>query len=633
MGRKHRRLQTSEAAGQPDIRRSFDRPQQTTQPKMASGRPQGSSESEMSPDEEGPVITQTSSGVYRREDSDSDTSPSTKGDIKRLLLELRGVWKKDLDGVRGEIGGIVSRLGAVETRGVEKDSSLAETRTKVADLTQQLQRLTRAVTAMEVRHRRKNIRIRGVPETVGPESVLEFSNKVATMMAEWKLVSRKLYESKIVHSTITSLGDNLQEEEKPGSRLLNVPKIAHSTITSLGDNLQEEEKPGSRLLYVPNIVNSTITALSDNQTFILAPYYDPRGPTLSIRVLAIIHHSVRELYCWFHCIHSSSVTVRAQIDLHRDRFGYPYGTADLLCTEPPKCTYHYISVHWSNATNITQLPLFEVRNRPPHTLSVNFTVCISTMYGDFNNVLQTIQSIEMYKLLGAGRVTLYVNKCHENVDKVLQYYVEEGILEVVPWPIDKFLRTSREWHYNLNSTNQIGYYGQTATLNDCLYRNMYRSKFVFLNDIDEIILPMKHRDWKSLMQSLQKQYPESSVFRIENYFFPKHGNGYELNKWKDIPGINILLHTFREQASKKMVDARKLIVDPIKVYQTSIHNVIKNNGKATNISNKTAIVFHARKTGPRFGQEFLKKDRTMKRYSESLIRNVDKVIHQVFSHH
>ncbi|XP_063315810.1 glycosyltransferase family 92 protein F13G3.3-like [Pelobates fuscus] len=375
-----------------------------------------------------------------------------------------------------------------------------------------------------------------------------------------------------------------------------------------------------------NIGNSTITALGDNQTFILAPYYDPRGPTPSIRVLAIIHHSVRELYCWFHCIHSSSVTVRAQIDLHRDMFGHPYGTADLLCTEPPNCSYHYISVHWPNATNITPLTLFEVRNRPPHTLSVNFTVCISTMYGDYNNVLQTIQSIEMYKLLGAGRVTLYVNKCHENVNKVLQYYVEEGILEVVPWPIDKFLRTSTEWRYNLKSKNQIGYYGQTATLNDCLYRNMYRSKFVFLNDIDEIILPVKLHDWGSLMENLQKKYPKSSVFRFENHVFFPSANKSRLNMWTNISGVNILLHTLRKFKIQKRFKNTKLLVDPRKVFQTSIHNVLKREGKTTVVTREMAISFHAKNITP---QDSLTEDRTLWRFNVSLEQNSNKVIQEV----
>uniref|UniRef100_A0A8C5PL26 Glycosyltransferase family 92 protein n=1 Tax=Leptobrachium leishanense TaxID=445787 RepID=A0A8C5PL26_9ANUR len=378
--------------------------------------------------------------------------------------------------------------------------------------------------------------------------------------------------------------------------------------------------------YAPNIANSSITALGDNQTFILSPYYDPRGHTPSVRVLAIIHHTVKELYCWFHCDYNSSVSVRAQVDLHKDRFGHSYGTADLLCVEPPDCPYRYISIHWSNTSHITHLPRFEVRNRPPPAApSVNFTICISIMYGDYNNVLQTIQSLEMYKLLGAGRVTLYLNQCHQNLEKVLRYYVEEGILEVIPWPIHRFLRTSTAWRYSMNSSNQVGYYGQTATLNDCLYRNMYRSKFVFLNDIDEIILPVKYNDWPSLMKVLHKRYPKTSVFSFMNHVFPSLPNDTRLNMWRDIPGVNILQNVFKEPITFHT----KLLVNPRKVYQTSIHKVLKHDGRFTNLPVDLAFNYHCKERPPAVKRDLLVEDRTIWRYNVSLQQNVNKVIQRV----
>uniref|UniRef100_A0A8C5PF33 Glycosyltransferase family 92 protein n=1 Tax=Leptobrachium leishanense TaxID=445787 RepID=A0A8C5PF33_9ANUR len=386
------------------------------------------------------------------------------------------------------------------------------------------------------------------------------------------------------------------------------------------------KNPGRAAAYAPNIANSSITALGDNQTFILSPYYDPRRRISSVRVLAIIHDSVKELYCSFYCFNGTSVAVRGHIEPHNDRFGHLYGTAALLCREPRRCPYRYISIHWSKHQNITHLPIFEVRNRPPPAApSVNFTVCISTMYGNYNNVLQTIQSLEMYKLLGAGRVTLYLNQCHQNLEKVLRYYVEEGILEVIPWPIDRFLQTSTAWQYSMNSSSQVGYYGQTATLNDCLYRNMYRSKFVFLNDIDEIILPVMHHDWPSLMESLQERYPETSVFSFMNHVFPSLPNDTRLNMWRDIPGVNILQNGFKEPATCQC----KLLVNPRKVYQTSIHSVLKHDGRFTNLPVDLAFNYHCKERPPAVKRDLLVEDRTIWRYNVSLQQNVNKVIQRV----
>uniref|UniRef100_A0A8C5MXK0 Glycosyltransferase family 92 protein n=1 Tax=Leptobrachium leishanense TaxID=445787 RepID=A0A8C5MXK0_9ANUR len=393
---------------------------------------------------------------------------------------------------------------------------------------------------------------------------------------------------------------------------------------------RDEVNSTQRPLNVHYISNSSITALGDNKTFILSPYYDPRLTMPTIRVLAIIHNSVGGLYCSFHCFHGSPVIVRAILDLHSDRFRFPYGTADLLCTEPTDCPYRYISVHRAKVKSTTHLPRFEVRNRPPPAApSVNFTVCISTMYGNYNNVLQTIQSLEMYKLLGAGRVTLYLNQCHQNLEKVLQYYVEEGILEVIPWPIHKFLRTSDQWLFYLNNNSQVHYYGQTATLNDCLYRNMYRSKFVLLNDIDEIILPVMHHDWPSLMESLQQHHPETSVFQFENHDFSTSSNDSEMNPWRDIPGVNILQSIFKKTNG---LNKYKLLVDPRKVYQTSIHSVLKSEGQPAYVPRDVAINFHCRRRQQANGIYSLTEDRTLWRYKVSLLQSVNKVIQRVFFH-
>ncbi|XP_068122289.1 beta-1,4-galactosyltransferase galt-1-like [Hyperolius riggenbachi] len=379
-----------------------------------------------------------------------------------------------------------------------------------------------------------------------------------------------------------------------------------------------------------SITRDTITAL-DNQTFIISPYYEPREGN-SVRVIAIIHVSVKELFCVFHCSPNKTISVRAKIDLHRDRFGFSYGTADLLCAEPPGCDYRYISFQSPKSTNLTQKILFEIRNRPLPSISSNFTVCISTVYGDYNNVLQMVQSIEMYKILGASKVTIYNTSCSRTVDKVLRHYIEEGTLEVVQWPIDKHLQTSDKWLFTKGLTSDISYYGQVAALNDCLYRNMYTSKYILLNDIDEIILPAKDWCWSSLMERLQKEDPTTSVFCIENHFFPTSVNDSRFNLWSHVPGVNILQHPFREPIDWKKFNARKLIVNPRKVFQTSIHSVLKHTGSWKNLPQSMAILFHCTRARRQdiTVNDFIR-DELLWKYNMSLVPNVDKVIQNLFS--
>lgn len=90
----------------------------------------------------------------------------------------------------------------------------------------------------------------------------------------------------------------------------------------------------------------------------------------------------------------------------------------------------------------------------------------------------------------------------------------------MPWPIDQFLNPSAGWDAALHK-GDLHYYGQLVTLNECIYRQMYQSKYVLLNDIDEIIMPYKYANLALLMEALQQEHKYVTVFLIENHIFPK----------------------------------------------------------------------------------------------------------------
>ncbi|XP_066418910.1 uncharacterized protein [Molothrus aeneus] len=380
------------------------------------------------------------------------------------------------------------------------------------------------------------------------------------------------------------------------------------------------------------IAISTITPLEGNKTFIISPYFDDRESKVT-RVIGIVHHEdVKQLYCWFCCQVNGKIYVsKAKIDVHSDRFGFPYGATDIVCLEPKNCDPTHVSIHQSPYGNIDQLPRFEIKNRKPETFSVDFTVCISAMFGNYNNVLQFIQSMEMYKILGVQKVVIYKNNCSHLMEKVLKFYIEEGTVEVIPWPINSHLRVSYSWRFLQDGTH-IGYYGQITALNDCIYRNMERSKFVVLNDADEIILPLKHPDWKTMMNSLQKQNPGASVFLFENHIFPEtiSSHTFNISSWNTVPGVNILQHVYKEPVrNNKVENPRKMIVDPRKVIQTSVHSVLRAFGKSVYVPVDVALIYHCRKgLQGNLPRESLIRDTTLWKYNSSLIMNVNKVLSQ-----
>lgn len=380
-------------------------------------------------------------------------------------------------------------------------------------------------------------------------------------------------------------------------------------------------------LCVGKFSSETITVLKNNKILIISAYHDNRQQNLT-RLIAIMHYEeTQRLYCWFCCSPEGSlIRKRAAIDIHSDRMGFSFATADIVCVEPEDCTPKYVSIQSPSSGN--EVPRFGIRNRAwENSFTAEFTVCLSVMFGNYSNVLQFIQTLEMYKMLGVQKVVLYVNSCTELMRRALNIYVAEGTVEIIPWPIESYFETSSFWQ----DYSGVKSHGKTAVLNDCIYRNMYKSKYVLLNDIDEILLPTKHQNWKTMMDTLQDKNPGAGIFLFQNYFFPRTVFSSEaavnVTSWNVLPGVNILQHVYREPNVPGVDSPRKMIVNPRKVIQTSFYSVLKSYGGTVEVPTTLATVFHCgKRVGKAIPENYLIRDTTLWRFHVPLITNVNKII-------
>ncbi|XP_040915875.1 uncharacterized protein LOC121196806 [Toxotes jaculatrix] len=389
------------------------------------------------------------------------------------------------------------------------------------------------------------------------------------------------------------------------------------------------------------ISEQTITPLNNTKHLLVTAFMDQRVNGFDIRIISIFRRdSIQPLHCLFCCEgYLSRTTTPATISQHSDNFGFPFVTTDVMCQIPQNC----------NATQVILLTQPEsvkepkqvwlpIRNKKTNgkeeaKLQFNFTICVSNLFGDYNNVLQFAQTLEMYRLLGVDRVVIYNTSCGPDLDRLLHSYSQEGFVEMVSWPIDKHMNPSRGWLFSEHG-GDLHYFGQLTTLNECIYRYMDRSRYVLLNDIDEIIMPYQHGDLMSLMNSLQQQHPNTGVFLIENHIFPKTqfepSGRFHLPQWNGVPGINILEHIYREEPNRNIYHPHKMIVQPRMVEQTSVHEVIKHFGQGYKVPPDICRIIHVRV--PLQGsltQEQLNKDKRLWDYHEKLIPNVDKVLKRV----
>ncbi|XP_005934428.1 uncharacterized protein LOC102299508 [Haplochromis burtoni] len=351
------------------------------------------------------------------------------------------------------------------------------------------------------------------------------------------------------------------------------------------------------------VSEQTITPLKNTKHLLVSAYVDQRVKDLDIRIIGIFKRdSIQPLHCVFCCTNVLSKTTPATILQHSDHFGFPFATTDVMCQIPQNCNATRVTLLTTpdkeSASDSTWLPIRNQKSdrQKEENMKFDFTVCISNLFGDYNNVLQFAETLEMYRLLGVNRVVIYNTSCGPELDRLLQNYSQEGFVEMVPWPIDKHLNPSRGWLHSEHG-GDVHYFGQLTTLNECIYRSMERSRYVLLNDIDEIIMPYQHDDLMSLMNTLQNQNPNTGIFLIENHTYPKkpfnQSKWGPLPQWNGVPGFDILVHIYREEPNRNIYHPHKLIVQPRAVQQTSVHDVLMMSATKFKVPPDVCRIIHS----------------------------------------
>lgn len=382
----------------------------------------------------------------------------------------------------------------------------------------------------------------------------------------------------------------------------------------------------------PNLSTDPFIPIQGSKTFVLNAFFEHRTHNMSLRLISIVWRPEKTIHHCLLCCQDRLFTSLAKRTIHNSHFGFPYGTGDFLCDIPEDCepTHAGLVSEDFDPEHVTFVPIL---NRVPRESSfpVNFTVCLSTMFGGYNNVLQFVQAMEMYRLLGAQRVVVYKTNCSRDMEEVLHYYKDEvGLVEVFPWPIDTHIKVSSSW-LATKSPGDLHYYGQIPALNDCLYRNMYQTKYLLLHDPDEIILPVDNNTWGELLSTLEIKYGNKANFYFENNVFPiektDESSRFNLSEWATIPGINFLLHVLREPILKSHYKTGKLIINPRTVFEISVHGVKRQNSRTVEVSSHLGRLYHIRrrKNGKLKSRDFVR-DEGLLRFAPQMIR---KVVHSL----
>ena len=191
---------------------------------------------------------------------------------------------------------------------------------------------------------------------------------------------------------------------------------------------------------------------------------------------------------------------------------------------------------------------------------VPFGVCLHKALFSITNPQLLVDWIEIHKQLGAEIITVYLEDVPEIITKAVQPYIKEGLLELIDWNMKKRTRD----------------FGQSGVMNDCLYRNLYRVKYLGMYDLDEVIVPQKHYSWHEMIEFLK------SYHNLDKYASLRfNGCSFHLSTRDKVIGNNVSLcqnmslpiyfrWTMREKVA---ADHPKLMITPARTISVQVHRV------------------------------------------------------------
>ncbi|ELU03800.1 hypothetical protein CAPTEDRAFT_217881 [Capitella teleta] len=207
---------------------------------------------------------------------------------------------------------------------------------------------------------------------------------------------------------------------------------------------------------------------------------------------------------------------------------------------------------------------------------VNFTVCLhKALFLKYNNSNELVEWIEMNRILGAQRFLIYNFTGGSALTPFLQHYVNEGLVELHDWPVGTFWQEIPE------------YMGQGALINDCIYKAMYKSKYLMQLDVDEVMVPQREDSWEKALakekncQGKNIMLARNSFF-LKNYLYKNNNNDmsskkYKSDKNKNLSGIEFLDLTYRPNFTHPCPIRTKILMRPEFVRSAGVHYVYEHS--------------------------------------------------------
>ena len=248
----------------------------------------------------------------------------------------------------------------------------------------------------------------------------------------------------------------------------------------------------------------------------------------------------------------------------------------------------------------------------------------------YSKVFELMEWIELNKILGADKFVIYIYSIANNTAEMLDYYVKEGLVELVQWNLPM---KSYTWPKTREPV-EIQSNGMIVGIQDCLLRNKAQSEFIVNIDADEFIIPRVNNviTWYEMMKHVAPYY-DTYIFR--NVFFRKDWNS-DWNKTRvsyhghDLARDLVTLRTiFRENIIYERMSRSKYFTRTTKVEKVLMIHTVRG-GRTYTAPLTTALLHHYRNwENPNKPLTRIRDDLMVTKYGDTLKTNVDRMWNKI----
>ena len=255
-----------------------------------------------------------------------------------------------------------------------------------------------------------------------------------------------------------------------------------------------------------------------------------------------------------------------------------------------------------------------------HEVKKDVAVCVKGLsIVEENRSNRFIEWIELLSDLGADKIFFYELGVHPDIKKVLHYYVEKGIVDLTKVTLPGNQPNQRiKQHKYLKDKLNVQRANSIAHLNDCLYRNIHRYKFLAYIDIDEVIVPRNPgHTWIDLLQILSDEYVDADNFNLRStYFFEDISEYHSLSNTSGYGTSNFMYMLRNLHRSKAHLKGKSFIrTKYVKTVNCHIaRECLNRRCKFQDVDVEAAHVHHYRKSCQRMVE-----DDTCLRYKQNLV--------------